>query len=138
MEKKNVFLGYLKEYREPLNNWLLCKAKWVWQVEIYDKKTRMTWYVWPSRTHNDIGLKWVNFQALSRDVRCPSCDRLLCRWLWVGLAVEINCSHCKEVHLFKLYDIYQKNHATLPVMARNRVLDQIKKAVMLGQLENHY
>lgn len=116
----------LKEFRHLTNNNLLCKAVWKWHIEIYDKKSRSTVYTWPTRTHNDIWLKGVDFQKYSRDLRCPGCDRLLCRAIGVSLGVQIKCTHCKEVHEFRLKGLYERSFATLPLIAQKKLYNEIK------------
>ena len=127
MELKQRFSGdTLREFRDPVLNTLLCKAKWIGHIEIVNKKTRMTHYVWPTRKHNDIWPKGVDFQAYSRDLRCPDCWRLLCRAVWVGLFVEIKCTHCKTTPLFSLDDIYNRNWASIPLKSKEILVTQIK------------
>ena len=116
----------LKEFRHPVNKNLLCRAVWKWHIEILDRKSRQTIYVWPTRKSNDEGLKGVQFQSFSRDLRCPNCKRLLCRWLWYWLIVEIKCTHCKEVHAFKMKNLYDMSYKTLPHRVQENLLSKIK------------
>jgi len=116
----------LKEFRHPTNNNLLCKAIWKGHIEIYDKKSRQTIYTWPSRKSNDEWVKWVEFQSLSRDLRCPTCGRLLCRWLGYNMFVEVKCTHCKEVHGFSMKKLYDFSYKTIPLIAQKNILQKIK------------
>jgi len=116
----------LREYRHPTNKNLLCRATWKWQIEIYDKKSRQTIYTWPSRKNNDVGLKGSEFQNFARDLRCPSCSRLLCRWLGYWMVVEIKCTHCKEVHAFRMKNLYDISFKSLPKKAQENLLNTIK------------
>lgn len=125
VKKQNLFLA-LKEFRNPTTWSLLCKARWIGHIEIVDRKTRMTHYVWPTRKHQDIWPKGVDFQAYSRDLRCPDCWRLLCRAVWIWLVVEVKCTHCKTVHEFNLDEIYNRNWATIPLKAKEILITQIK------------
>lgn len=119
----------LKEYRAPVVDNLLCRARWEWQIEILNKKTRQLNYVWPSRKHQDIWPKWIDFQSLAVDLRCPTCEALLCKAVWTTLEVEISCSHCKTINHFHIKDLYEPLFKTLSLMAKNNFLNKIKQII---------
>lgn len=123
---ENLKLRGLKEFRHPLNNNLLCKANWKWHIEIQDKKTRQIMYIWPTRKHNDIGLKGIEFQNLSKDFKCFGCNRLLGRGLWIRMNVEIKCTHCKEVCGYSMQNLHDSSLKTLPLIAKEKILNKIK------------
>ena len=114
------------EFRDDIAWNLLCKARWIWHIEIKNRKNWMINYVWPTRRHRDIWPKGVDFLQYCRDLRCPECWKLLCRAVWVWLEVEIKCHNCKEVPVFKLDDIYNKEWISLPLRAKENLILQIK------------
>jgi phage FluMu protein Com len=86
-------------------------------------------YVWPSRKHQDIWPKWIDFQSLARDMRCPTCDALLCKAIWTTLEVEINCSHCKTINNFHIKDLYEPLFKTIPTVTRDNLIAKIKQII---------
>ena len=115
-----------REYRDPISGTLLCKAKGHWHIEVLNKKTRSLQYTWPTRKHHDIWPKWLDFLGLSVELRCPDCNRLLCKAMWVGLKVEIKCTHCKTTPFFEVDDLYNKSRKSLPLKVQENLIMQIK------------
>lgn len=113
----------LKEYRCYINNKLLCKAGWEGQIEIMNNSNRQINYTWPSRKHQDIWPKGVEFQSKSCELRCKWCERLMCRGIWTTLLVEVKCQYCKTMNLFDLADL-QKDRLWQLSIERRKIIEK--------------
>lgn len=117
----------MKEYRCPSDKSLLCKASGEGQLEIKNQKTRFVAYTGPSRKHQDTGLKGIEFQQKSVDLKCSKCNRLLARAIGIDMNVEIKCRHCKELSTFSLAEMQKGRFSQLSKIQLERIVKDKKE-----------